>query len=75
MKKDHQKLTLERRCQAFRFSVDSTASYSLTFLSKYDFNLEDESKIISERYGLTVRDFEDTYAAQSQANAWSVVYK
>jgi hypothetical protein len=55
--------------------VDGASPFSVTFLSRDDFSLEDEGKYLTEKQGLSVRDFEDTYPAATQSGAWTVLYK
>ena len=59
---------------AYRFIVDCPTSYCLSLWSKDDFNLEDESKYLTEKLGLIVRDIDESYQAQ-QANTWFILFK
>ena len=60
--------------QLYRFVIDASSSYSLTLLSKEDFYFEDESKILTEKYGVKVRDIEETSPAQP-AGTWYMLFK
>ena len=63
------------RSQAYRFAVDSSTSYAVTFFSKDEFSLDDEAKYLQEKSGQIVKDYEDTYTAQSQPGSWSILFK
>lgn len=63
------------RSNAFSYTVDSLNPYSITFLSREDFALEEEGKYLAEKQGLFVKDFDETYQNQAQPNGWSIIYK
>ncbi|KAI8803173.1 hypothetical protein BJ742DRAFT_909069 [Cladochytrium replicatum] len=59
---------------AFRFIVDSPCSFYISVYSKEDFMLEDEAKYATDRLGLIVREFDDTFPAQP-ASSWFILFK
>ena len=58
----------------YRVSLENTASYTLTFYSKEEFQLEEEPKYLTEKQGFRMKEFEDTLPPQ-QVNSWSILFK
>jgi hypothetical protein len=58
----------------YRISFENASSFSLMLYSKEEFHLEEESKYLTEKLGLKMREFEDTCPALA-ANAWTILFK
>ncbi len=54
--------------------MDCSTSYYITFFAKDDFGLDDEAKYLQEAYGITVKDYEDSYTPQPPGS-WSIIFK
>ena len=67
-------LKLPKRNHSYRFIVDCPTSYSVTFYSREEYCLEDESKYLQEK-GFMVKDFEDVFTAQPTPNQWTILLK
>ncbi|KAJ3309415.1 hypothetical protein HDV04_006156 [Boothiomyces sp. JEL0838] len=58
----------------YRVIAENSNSFTVTFLSKDDFTIEDEGKYLTEKHGFKIREFEDHIAAL-QPGSWNVLFK
>ncbi|KAJ3269871.1 hypothetical protein HDV01_000833 [Terramyces sp. JEL0728] len=58
----------------YRVVTENANNFTVTFLSKDDYIIEDETKFLVEKHGYKLREFEDHLPPQ-QPGAWSVLFK
>ncbi|KAJ3399676.1 hypothetical protein HDV05_001654, partial [Chytridiales sp. JEL 0842] len=57
----------------YKFAIDCPTSFHLSLWSRDEFCLEDESKFLTERGAVAVRDIDESFPSQ-QAGSWFVMF-